>query len=126
MREQDVVLKHQSHVALLSRHSHALRRVLQHLTGELDAAVNLDEPREGSKQRGLAGAVGPKHRDGLPCVDLQLDIERKAVAADLDPSLEAQSAPSHRSRMPTRIASETARRMRLRTIADSGRVSLAT
>jgi len=44
----------------------------------------LEQPREDAHQRRLARAVGTQHGDGFRVLDMQLDLERETVAADMD------------------------------------------
>ena len=120
MREQHVVLEYKSHPSLLGRNVAVGRRIVKHVAVELDVACDAHETGERSEKRGLAGAIGTKDRDGLAIEDRHIDAEREAVALDIDGGVEAQGSPSHRSRRPMRIASDTASRTRLRTIAPSG------
>ena len=124
--KQDVVLKDEADAPVLGQYMPAGGRIIEHLTVQLHAAVDGNQARERPQKRRLAGAVGTQHRHGLAGADLEVDVEREPVAVDSNRCAEAHGDPSHRSRMPMRIASETASRIRLKTMAPSGRVSNAT
>ena len=124
--EEDVVLEHQADATMLGRHMPCGGRVVEHLAVQLDVSLEWDQPRERAKQRRLARAVRPEHGDRLPGAGRELDVEREAAAAGFDRGPQAHNEPSQRSRMPMRIANDTASRIRLKTIAPSGRVSSAT
>ena len=126
MREKDVVLKDDADPSLLGRNVAPHGRIVEHISVELDPPCDWNETRERPQKSRLAGAIGSEHRDGLSGLDGQVDVEAEPAALDLDDRMQAHGAPSQRSRRPMRIASETASRMRLRTIAPSGRVSSAT
>src|SRR5260370_30016314 len=120
-----MVLKHEAGSPALCGYVNATRAVVQDLAVENHSAFHLIQPRQRSQQSGLARPVGTQHCDRLVSGGGQLDVKSEAVAADSHRGLEAHSAPSHRSRMPTRIATETTSKMRLTVIAAWGFVSSA-
>ncbi len=85
------------------------------------------EPGERAQRGGLARAVRPQQRDGLPGADAQRQIEPEGSALGDEPSVQEPShgAAVQRSRRHARTVTETASRMRLSTIAASRSVSSA-
>src|SRR2546428_5788415 len=104
---------------------HARVRVLEHRAIKHHAAFHLVEACECSQERRLARAVGPEHRERLAGGHAERHVQSEGVALDAHRRLESHSAPNQRSRMPTRIATETTSRMRLSVIAASGLLSRA-
>src|SRR6202011_289114 len=122
MRKQDVVLKDDARVPAFRGHVHAAAGVFEHLALECYAALHVLEPGEGSQESRLAGSIRSEHGDCLACSGEKGDVEREAVAFHAHCCLE-RHMPNQRSRRPTRIATETTRRMRLSVMAASGLVS---
>ncbi len=122
--KEDVILEHEAGSPALCGYVDAKRAVVQDLAVENHSAFHLVQARQRSQQGGLARPVGTKHRDRLVRSRGQLDVEREAIPGDSYRGLERHT-PSHRSRRPTRIATETTSRIRLSVIAASGFVSSA-
>ncbi len=120
-----MILEHEAGAPSLGGHMHALARVLEDLAVEHDAPLHLVEAGQRPQERGLARTVGTEHRNGLARCGREGDIEREAIAPDPDRGIQCHSAPSQRSRMPARIATDTTSRMRLSVMAASGLVSSA-
>src|SRR6266705_344818 len=120
-----MVLVHLARTPALGRDVHAPARVVEHGAIEDDATLHLVQAGERAQQRCLARAVRSQHRDGLAGGGVQRHVQSEGVALYAHHRFERHSAPSQRSRMPTRIATETTRRMRLSVIAASGFVSVS-
>ena len=94
VREQQVVLEDHSDGALLGRHAHAGRGVLEDDAVEHDpAALQRHETGQRAQQRGLAGGVGPQEHDDALALDRELDVELERALAQADGRLETHASP---------------------------------
>src|SRR5437764_9890905 len=140
MREEPVVLEHETDRASRGLDEGALVRVVEDGAGERDAAGReRGEAGHRAEQRGLAGSVRPQQAENLTGRRGQADLEREAAALDL--GIDDQVAAvlvrlrshrghrgelrSQRSRKETSTATDTSSSTRLSAIAASGSFSRA-
>ena len=129
VREEEVVLEHDAHRPGLGRDVLAGGRVVEDPPVEHHPAlVGRQQPGQDPQQRGLAGAVGPEQRRRPARAGPRARRRVRGCRAGPGPGRSGparqrsgQDTPSHRSRRPTRTASDTSSSTRLRTIAVSGR-----
>ena len=85
VREQQVLLEHHPARALLRRHEHARRRIVDHLAVDLDrAALDRQQAGEATQDGRLAGAVGTEQGDDLARRGVQPHVEAQRSAGDHD------------------------------------------
>src|ERR1700730_18009815 len=137
MREEPVVLEHETDRASRGLDEGALVRVVEDGAGERDAAGReRGEAGHRAEQRGLAGSVRPQQAENLTGRRGQADLEREAAPLDLGVDDQAAAVlvrhrshrgepRSQRSRKETRTATDTNSSTRLRAIAASGSFSRA-
>ena len=124
MGEEEVILEHETDGPLLGRDVASGRRLLERLAVELDTTrLNRDKSRNRAQQGRLAGPVGAQQRDHLALLDLDLHLQAQRPERGAHLHVEAHAEPSQRCLNPTRTASETRSRSRLRRNEPSGLVS---
>src|SRR5207245_4155781 len=111
VRKEDMVLEHEAGSPALRGYVQPTCAVVQDLAIKNHSACHLIQTGECPQKRRLSAPVGTKHGHRLVRGRRQGDIEREGVSRYAHHSLERHSAPSQRSRMPTRIATETTSRM---------------
>src|SRR5262249_31046580 len=88
VREQRVLLEHESDRAALGRQVDLRRAVEPHPVAQCDPpAIGPPQARDGAQHRRLPGARGTDERDGL-AADAQADAELERAKADGDVELE--------------------------------------
>src|SRR5436190_4682748 len=121
MREQQVVLEHDTYGSPLGRDIDASSRVVEHETVELDASGREGaQAGKGIEERRLARAVGTDEGDGSSRLDRQLGVEREGIELDAHLGEERHRNMSHRSRNASSTTSETAKSTSDNTMAASG------
>src|ERR1700730_4565262 len=139
MREEPVVLEHETDRASRGLDEGALVRVVEDRAGKGDAAGRQrGEAGHRAEQRGLAGSARPQQAENLTGRRGQADLEREAAALDLGIDDQAAAARlrhgavihrgeprSQRSRRETSTATDTTSSTRLSAIAASGSFSSA-
>ena len=117
--EEGVVLEDDAHSPRLRLDPGVGGGVLEHLAVEHDVPVaTVLQPGEDAQHGGLAGSIGAQHCDRLPRLDVDRAAHLEATQGHADVGVEAHAtAPSQRSRSPTRTATEITSRISDRVIA---------
>ena len=88
MREQRLVLEHETDRATIGRRPRATHRVVEHASVDRDpSAVERQQPGERAQQRRLAGAVRPDQHDRLAGLGIEPDVEGERAEPDADAGL---------------------------------------